>query len=57
MLGSGKGKKKVEPPLVKEKKGPSQAEVRADNKATGQRGMALAASVRATYGMKTVRGR
>ncbi len=54
MPGSGKGKKKVQPPPVKEKKGPSPAEIRAENRATGQQGKASAASVRAGYGLSTI---
>ncbi len=54
MPGSGRGKKKAEPPLVKEKKGPLSAEIRADNKATGQQGKASAASVRAGYGLSMI---
>ncbi len=57
MLGSGKGKKKKELPLAKEKKGMLTAEVRADSKATGQQGKASAASVRAGYGLSTICGR
>ncbi len=60
MLGSGKGKKKDKdqlPPQQKERKRVSPAETRADNKAMGEQGMAAAASIRATYGMKTVSGR
>ncbi len=55
-MPGGKGKKKKEPLLVKEKKGTSAAEVWADNKATGQQGKASAASVRAGYGLSMVCG-
>ncbi len=54
MPGSGRGKKKAEPPPVKEKKGPSTAEIRAENKATGQQGKASAASVHAGYGLSMI---
>ncbi len=57
MPGNGRGKKKDErllPP--KEKKKASQAEVRAENKATGQQGKALAAAVRSSYGYSTICG-
>ncbi len=58
MPGSRRGKKRDQPPPPqKEKKGVSQAEIWADNRAMGQWGMASAASVRATYSLKMVCGR
>ncbi len=55
MPGSRGGKKKEElllPP--KEKKKASQAEIRADNKAAGQQGKALAAVVHSGYGYSSI---
>ncbi len=59
MLGSRRGKKKDkdQPSLQqKEKKRVLQAEVRAEDKATGQQGKASAASVRVSYGFSMVSG-
>ncbi len=62
MPGSGKGKAKEKkdkdqpPPQQKEKKKVSPAEVQAENKATGQQGKALAASVHVSYHYSTVCG-
>ncbi len=54
MLGNGKRQPKKKEPPVKEKKGPSAAEVWADNRAMGQQGMASAASVRVSYSQSTI---
>ncbi len=54
MPGNGKRQPKKKEPAPKEKKGTSSAEVRADNKASGQQGMASAAAVHASYGQSTI---
>ncbi len=53
MPGNGKRSKKKET-LLKEKKGTSSAEVQADNRASGQQGMASAVAVCASYGQSTI---
>ncbi len=56
-MTKGKGSKKKEPsppPTPKEKKQVSLAQIRADDKAAGQEGKALAAAIRGTYGWCSV---
>ncbi len=54
MLGSRGKKKEEQLPPPKEKKKASQAEIRVDNKATGQQGKASAAIIRDSYGYSSV---
>ncbi|MCP4603202.1 MAG: hypothetical protein GY847_22255 [Proteobacteria bacterium] len=57
MPGSGRGKKREEAlPPPKEKPRAMQAQIRAENQATGQQGMASAAAARASYGLSSVVG-
>ncbi len=56
MPGSRKKQSKKKEPLEKEKKGPSPAEIRAENRATGKQGKASAVSVRASYSQSTICG-
>ncbi len=53
MLGNGRRQKKKETP-PKDKKGMSSAEVRAEDRASGQQGLASAAATHVSYGQSKV---